>query len=290
MTAAMQDSPIVDGATRLFGIIGDPIVQVKSPQEITARFHHAGYNALCLPFHVIPDNFDAALRGLKSLHNFDGFVVTVPHKVRAIPYVDKISLRASRTGAVNVARRELDNSWTGDMFDGLGLVGAIRQAGFDAKGKRAIVMGAGGAGTAIVDAIAEAGAASIVVFDLDQRKATDITARLGAAHSGCRITVGAPHVQDADLLVNATPVGMGPAGGMPAEFGQFDPTLFVADAVTMPEITPLLAHARKCGCCISTGKHMYNAQVDMIVQFLVPENRSNAFPRWPAGLNAVQKR
>jgi shikimate dehydrogenase len=289
MTPAMQESPVVDGATRLFGIIGDPIVQVKSPQGITARFHQAGYNALCLPFHVVPEHFDAALRGLKALQNLDGFVVTVPHKVRASSYVDKISPRASRTGAINVARRETDNTWIGDMFDGLGLVGAVQQAGFDAKGKRAIVMGAGGAGTAIIDAIAEAGAASIVVFDLDQRKATKIAAQFDAAYSDCRITAGAPQVQDADLLVNATPVGMGAAGGMAVEFGPFDPHLIVADVVTMPEITPLLAHARKCGCRISTGKQMYNAQVDMIVRFLIPENRSSAFPRRPIGPDAQQQ-
>ena len=188
-------------------------------------------------------------------------------------YVDKLLPRATRVGAVNVARREADGSWIGDMFDGLGLVNAVRHAGLDFQGKHAMVIGAGGAGSAIIDAIAEAGAASVTVFDLDHSKASAVAARLDKAHADCRITAGPVSVENQDLLVNATPIGMAPAAGMPAQFGKLDPRLVVADVVTDPEITPLLAHARACGCRISTGVQMYRAQADMLANFLIPEVR-----------------
>jgi shikimate dehydrogenase len=271
MKAESLNPPIVNGATRLFGILGDPIAQVKSPEEITARFHAKGHNALCLPLHARAGAFDTVLRGVKAMGNFDGFILTIPYKVRAMPYVDKLLPRAVRVGAVNVARRDTDGTWIGDMYDGLGLVGAVRQAGLDPKGARAMVIGAGGAGSAIVDAIAEAGAVNITIFDLDQNKANEVAARLGKAHAHCRFRVSPAHAENQDLLVNATPTGMGPVDGMPAEFGKFDPSLVVADVVTKPEITPLLAHARACGCRISTGVQMFKAQADMIAGFLIPE-------------------
>lgn len=271
MIAGTADPPIVNGATRLFGILGDPIEQVKSPEEITRRFRARGANALCLPIHARPGDFDAVLRGLKATVNYDGFILTVPHKVRAMSYVDKLLPRAVRVGAVNVVRRERNGTWTGDMYDGLGLVGAVRQTGFDPKGKRAMVLGAGGAGSAIADAIAEAGAAAVTVFDLDRGKADALVDRLAKAHGNCRIVTGPAAVEGQDLLVNATPTGMAPGDGMPAKFGSFDPSLVVADVVTKPDITPLIAHAQHCGCRTSTGGQMFSAQGDMIANFLIPE-------------------
>jgi shikimate dehydrogenase len=273
MIVGAHSPEIVDGATRLFGIIGNPIGQVKSPELISKRFRASGLNAICLPLLARPEEFDTVLRGLKAMGNFDGFILTIPHKVRAMAYVDKLLPRATRVGAVNVARREADGSWIGDMFDGLGLVNAVRQAGLDFQGKHAMVIGAGGAGSAIIDAIAEAGAASVTVFDLDHSKASAVAARLDKAHADCRITAGSVSVENQDFLVNATPIGMAPAAGMPAQFGKLDPRLVVADVVTDPEITPLLAHARACGCRISTGVQMYRAQADMLANFLIPEVR-----------------
>lgn len=271
MTAAAASFPIVNGATRLFGILGDPIEQVKSPEEITKRFRARGANALCLPIHARPDDFDAVLRGIKATGNYDGFILTVPHKIRAMSYVDTLLPRAVRVGAVNVVRRERNGTWIGDMYDGLGLVGAIRQTGFDPKGKRAMVLGAGGAGSAIADAIAEAGAAAVMVFDLERAKAEALANRLAKAHNNCQITAGPATAEHQDLVVNATPTGMAPGDGMPAKFGLFDSNLVVADVVTKPDVTPLIAHARRCGCRTSTGAQMFNAQGDMIASFLVPE-------------------
>lgn len=271
MSNEQSKTPFVDGATLLFPILGDPIAQVKSPAGISREFHAKGHNALCIPLHVKPADFDTAMRGVKAMQNCAGFILTVPYKLRAMPYVDKPSARAQRIGAVNIVRRDGD-SWVGDMLDGVGCTRALRNnLGFEFKGKRALVIGAGGAGSAIVDSIAEAGAAAITIFDLDRAKADDIAARFGKAHAGCTFTVGAAVAEGHDLIVNATPFGMGEGDGMPAPFGKLDPNVVVADVITKPEITPLLAHAKACGCRISTGVQMYQAQAAMIADYLIPE-------------------
>lgn len=249
----------VDGGTKLFPVIGDPIGQVKSPAGISGEFHAKGHNALCVPLHVKPADFDTVMRGLKATQNCDGYIVTVPYKLRALPYVEKPSPRAQRVGALNIIRRDGPDSWTGDMLDGLALTTAVRNTGFDFKGKRALVIGAGGAGSAIT------------IFDLDKAKANDVAARFGKAHAGCKFTVGAAVAENHDLIVNATPFGMGEGDGMPAPFGRLDPNIVVSDVITKPEITPLLAHAKACGCRISTGIQMYQAQAAMIADYLIPE-------------------
>jgi shikimate dehydrogenase len=274
MSNERSGNPFVDGATRLFPILGDPIAQVKSPAGISSEFHAKGHNALCIPLHVSIADFDTVMRGLKASQNCGGYILTVPHKLRAMPYVEKPSARAQRIGAVNIVRRDGPDSWVGDMLDGVGFARAARNTGFDFKGKRALVMGAGGAGSAIIDAIAEAGAAAITISDLDNAKATDVATRLGKAHAGCSITDGAAVADGHDLIVNATPYGMGQGDGMPAPFGKLDPNVVVADVITTPEITPLLAHARACGCRISTGVQMYQAQAAMIADYLIPEQAS----------------
>ncbi len=260
----------VDGNTKLIPVLGDPIGQVKSPAGISSQFSAKGQNALCIPWHVKPADFDAVMQGLKATQNCAGYIVTVPYKSRVLSHVNKPSPRVQRIGAVNIVRREGDN-WIGDMLDGVGFTRAlINNLGFDFKGKRALVIGTGGAGSAIIDSIAEAGAASITIFDLDKAKANEVAARFAKAHPGCKISVGAAVAEGHDLIVNATPCGMGEGDGMPAPFGKLDPNVVVADVVTKPEITPLLAHAKACGCKISTGIQMYQAQAAMIADYLIP--------------------
>lgn len=270
MSTAPSNTIYVDGTTVFFPVLGDPIAQVKSPAGITSQFHGKGQNALCIPLHVKPAEFDAVMQGLKATQNCAGYIVTVPYKSRVLSHVNKPSPRAQRIGAVNIVRREGDN-WVGDMLDGVGFTRAlINNLGFDFKRKRALVIGTGGAGSAIIDSIAEAGAASITIVDLDQAKANEVATRFGKAHTGCKISVGAAVAEGHDLIVNATPYGMAEGDGLPAPFGKLDPNVVVADVITKPEITPLLAHAKACGCKISTGIQMYQAQAAMIADYLIP--------------------
>lgn len=267
MSGVAPDLPIVDGATRLYGIIGHPIDQVKSPELITPKFRAAGRNALMLPMHVTPERFDETVRGLKALANLDGIVITVPYKVRVTEHVDRLLPTAEQIGAVNAMRREPDGTWVGDMFDGRGFVRGLSGLGNTVGGKRVLLLGAGGAGSAIAFALAEAGAASVTLFDINEGKARDLAARLANTYPDCAIVAGPPTLGSHEILVNATPAGMTPGDGLPADFGKLDPKLIVADIIMKPQVTPLLAHARACGCRTMPGRAMLEGQADELVGF-----------------------
>ena len=124
--------------------------------------------------HVKPEAFDETVRGLKALANLDGIVITVPYKPRIVPFVDRLMPTGERVGAINAMRREPDGTWVGDMFDGKGMLRGLREQGADPKGLRVMLLGAGGAGSAIADAVADAGAASLTIFDVDKAKAGEL--------------------------------------------------------------------------------------------------------------------
>ena len=258
---------IVNGATRLYGIIGDPIEQVKSPEAFTARFRAAGQNALLIPLHVKPESFDETLAALKKLANLHGVIATLPYKARVLAHVDRVLPTGKRVGAVNAMRRDADGQWSADMFDGKGFLAGIRAAGAEPRGQRVLLLGAGGAGSAIADALAEAGARSITVFDQDRLRAQALSRKSKEQHPAVNCAAGEPRVTDHDILVNATPVGMASGDGLPVDLGPLPARLFVADIVPRAEGTRLLERARESGCRTMAGRAMVDGQVEEIARF-----------------------
>jgi shikimate dehydrogenase len=264
---AADELQIVDGATRLYGIIGDPIVQVKSPEVMTARFRAARRNAILVPLHVPQDRFEPCLAGLKALANLDGLIVTVPYKSRVLSFVDRVLPTGVQVGAVNALRRDADGKWSGDMFDGRGLVLGMRKEGYEVKGRTVMQLGAGGAGSAVAVAFAEAGCRALTLYDIDAGKAADLAKRVAKAYPACKVTIGAPRLDGCDTLVNATPVGMAPGDGLPADLGPIDPRVLVVDIIMKPPLTSLLRHAQACGCRTLGGRHMLEGQAEEVAKF-----------------------
>ena len=258
---------LVDGATRLFAIVGDPIAQAKSPEVFSERFRNAGLNALMLPMQVKSERFDETIRGIKALANLDGIIATIPYKARILEHVDLVHPTGRRVGAINAIRREADGAWAGDMFDGKGLVAGLRASGMEPNSKRVFIMGAGGAGSAIADALAAAGARSITLYDEDKPKAKALVARIREAHPTTVADFGTPTVEGQDILINATPVGMSPDDGLPAQFASFPKDLFVVDIVPRTDQTAFLIKARAAGCRTMAGKAMVTGQVEEILRF-----------------------
>lgn len=259
----------IDGSTRLFGIVGSPVTQVKTPQLMNAIFDAGGVNAVCLPFDVPVNVFEPAVAGLQALGNLDGLVVTVPHKVRAMAMVDEVSDTARRVGAINVMRQQSDGMWFGDMFDGTGLVQGLTRLGFEVRGKRVKQLGAGGAGAAVAHALAEAGAASIALSDPRRELPEHLSVRLSRFYPDCAasVDVDPANVAGVDLLINCSPVGMKPGDGMPASFGVFPAAMKVVDIIMTPAETPLLKHARQCGCRATNGRPMIEGQLAAFATF-----------------------
>jgi shikimate dehydrogenase len=128
----------LNGASRLYPIIGDPIAQVKSPTGVSEHLQSLGLNALCVPMQVPVADLNAVMAGLQAVPNVDGLIITVPHKVRCYQLCQTASDRSHFLQVSNMLRRNVDGSWHGDMSDGLGMVAAIEQASGAVKGKRTV--------------------------------------------------------------------------------------------------------------------------------------------------------
>lgn len=264
----MGEGAAITGETRLFVIVGHPVAQVKAPMAFNPLFHAAGRNAVMVPIDVAPDALATAVAGLKAISNLDGIVVTVPHKVPMAGLVDAVLPTGRMVGAINAARRERDGRWTGDMFDGRGSVHGLRAAGIDVKGRNVLLVGAGGAGSAVAFAYADAGVASLTVCDVDPAKAARVVAGVRQSFPAVRAETGPPVPRAGhDTVVNATPLGMSAADPFPVDPLTIDPSLLVVDVIMKPDVTPLLQAARAKGCRIVPGRHMLEGQVAAVAAF-----------------------
>lgn len=262
---------MLHGSTELVAIVGSPITQVKSPENFNRWFQANALNLAMLPIDIREDALDAFLATLRGWQNLRGVVVTVPYKQVLAGRLDEVSERAGALGSVNVIRRQADGRLLGDNVDGEGFLNAACLNGFQARGKRALVIGAGGVGSAIAWSLCQAGVESLVLSDASTSRCESLAALLGKAFASVQVEIGYDSLASFDLLVNATPAGMGGTGELPLAVEQLDSlrsSALVADVVTSPEITPLLAAARERGCAIQTGPQMAFAQLGNLGHFM----------------------
>lgn len=260
-----EEVDYVSGRTRLFGIVGDPIVQVRSPEMFTAAFRARGLDAVLVPLHVLPADFDACLASLLRLRNLDGLIFTIPYKARACTLAGNIGPQARIVGAINALARDGD-AWKAEIFDGLGCVQAFRRRGIPLCARRLMLLGAGGAGSAVAVAMAHEHPAFMRLFDVDAARAEALALKVRAVSPDTIVEVGRP-APDADVLLNLTPAGMLDDARLPFEVERLPPRLVVFDAVVKPERTPLIRLAESCGCTTVYGREMMRGQIDRMVEF-----------------------
>jgi shikimate dehydrogenase len=245
----------LDPATTVVGVIGYPVEHSLSPTLHDAAFAALGLDWVSFAFPVPPGRAADALAEARAL-GVRGLSVTMPHKEDVARAVARLTPAAARLAAVNCVAEE-GGAWLGDNTDGAGLVAALaRGCGFDPRGRRCLVVGAGGAARAVVAALGDAGAASVVVVNRTAGRAV-----VAAALAGPAGRVGtAGEAADADLVVNATPAGMadvadGP-GGWPVDPVLLGTGQVVVDLVYHPARTPWLAAAAGRGATTANGLGM----------------------------------
>lgn len=257
----------ITGATRLYAIIGDPIVQVRSPEVFTERFAASGIDAVLVPVHVPAQLFNGIVPAMLALGNLDGLLVTAPFKSRMVAFANRLGTTAKSIGALNALRREADGSWMGDMFDGAGFLRAIERKGETVRGRRVVLFGAGGAGSAIAFALAEAEALSLDIIDIDTMRAKALVDKLSNCLPRCASAAVDGKRGDVDIVINASTVGMNAGDGMPGEIGPLAADTLVGDVVITDTPTPLIRHAARYGCKWVNGRDMHAGQVDAIMTF-----------------------
>ena len=258
----------LSGATRLYFIVGDPIAQVKSPAGVSQAFHDAGRDALCVPAHVTPADLASWVQHISKAKNVDGLIATVPHKFACYALCATASDRAAFLGAVNTMRRNVDGTWHGDMFDGMGYVEALKSKGCNPRGQRVLLVGAGGAGSAIAYSLMTAGVAELAIHDEDAARRDALAGRLAGLGLGT-VSVGSPDPRGFGIVINATPIGMKSEDPHPVESSHFKSDQFVGCVITVPAVPPMIEAARAKGCSTMTGKDMFARVCDLMVQFLL---------------------
>jgi shikimate dehydrogenase len=262
--------PEITGATRILGLIADPVVQARSPalaNDILRRSGRFGAFAL-LPMHVPAAALGAAVGGLRATLNFAGAIVSMPHKTTIVPLLDELTPESRLVGAVNVIAREADGRLRGNVLDGEGFVAGLRAAGHDIAGRSCLLVGAGGAASAIAVALATHGCGALTIANRTTAKAASLCARVRDACPRARVSVGDGSESAYDVVINATSLGMRPDDALPVAERVVERAGLVAECVIAPEMTALLRLAEARGRPIHTGVPMLAAQMDLILRFM----------------------
>jgi shikimate dehydrogenase len=235
-------------------VIGHPVRHSLSPAIFEAAFEAAGLDWTYVAFEIDEPSLDTAFGGLVAA-GVGALSVTMPHKTAVAGLVDALTPAAADLGAVNCVRVS-DRTATGGNTDGEGFVAGLAHDGIEVAGMRVGILGAGGAARAIIRAVHLAGAAEMVVVNRNPARAAE-AANLG----GVVARAGHPaELSGVDLIVNATPVGMGGSDALPVDPAVLEAGQIVVDTVYYPLVTPLLAAAAERGARPLNGLGMLVGQ------------------------------
>lgn len=259
---------MITGATKVFYMIAHPIDHVRTPEVINPVFASRGIDAIMVPVHYTPEDFPTGWAAMKRTRNLGGIVVSVPLKELACKLADEVEEPARELGAANVIRRTDDGRMIATNLDGGGFLRGMLNDGRDAKGRRALVIGAGGAGKAIAFGLARSGCASLRISDLDEGRARSLAAEIRKRYADLDVSVSGNSLAGIDLVVNATPCGLHPkTDPLPLDIAELRPGMVVADIIMKPRQTPLLEAATAAGCDARYGAGMLDSQIDLMVSY-----------------------
>ena len=258
----------VNGATRLFGTIGDPIRQLRMTGIMSQVFAAVGVNAVWLPFEGGPSLLPLMLDGLRGrMRNLAGFTVTIPHKTAIVPLLDRVSPRAQAAGSVNMVKRDPSGALVGDIGDGLGFVRGLEAAGHRVRGASVWLVGLGGVGGAIAAALCEAGVGRLLVSELDEARADAALARLSNFYPDVPVASVDTPPSGIHYAINATPLGLRPDDPLPFDPMMLASDVLVAEVIMSPVEPPLLRRARTHGRRIHHGRHTLDNQVPIYLDW-----------------------
>jgi shikimate dehydrogenase len=251
---------IISGKTRVYGVIGDPIEHSLSPVMHNAAFEALGLDAIFLAFKVKPAEVSNAVNGMRAF-SIHGLNVTMPHKTAVIPHLDEIDKNARFLNAVNTIQNR-NGKLLGFNTDGVGALKALRENGVEPKGKKVLLLGAGGASRAIAFTLAHE-ADELVILNRSIKPAKELVKQLKQALPkkilADELSPNAleDNLVDAEILINATSIGMKPnANDTPVNPKWLRSNLAVMDIVYNPLETKLAKIAKEAGAKVVSGVEM----------------------------------
>ena len=258
---------MITGRTKIIAHLGVPTESFKSPMIYNPWFEAAGIDVIVVPMGCEAAHYSDFLRLLFGLRNIAGALITMPHKRATVALLDEVSVAVQICGACNAVRRDAEGRLVGDMFDGEGFVRGVARHGRTIGSASALVVGTGGAGSAIASALAKAGAARIGLFDINMTFAAQLAENLRRHYPVLAVETGSNDPTGWDIVVNATPLGMTDGDPLPVDVNRLAPSSFVGDVVMRQSETPFLAAARARGCAIQIGTDMLFEQIPAYLEF-----------------------
>ena len=278
-SAQEMASPIINGHTRVIGILADPIGHVRTPQAFNALMASKAINAVVVPLQVAPADLASVVAALGRVRSMAGLIVTIPHKESILSLCHELTDAARQVGAVNIVRfdaaagqagtsGEAGMRLVGGNLDGEGFVGGLLAQGHALVGRRVYLAGAGGAGKAIAHALAAHGAGAIGVYNRSAERAAHLVAELRHYYPQLDTHVATAHPAHYTLAINSTSLGLNLDDALPFAVEGLPTDALVAEAVMKVELTPLLAAAQRRGLALHFGRYMMQAQLESMKQFL----------------------
>ena len=261
-------------------MIGDPIDKVRTPDILTRLYATDGFDMDVHARGVATGETDQVCFDMRNDLDLVGLLITMPHKNAFAGIVDDLTSTARTLGSINCARREASGRWLGAQFDGTGLTGALDNAGVSLQSARVLLMGAGGAGLAIADALSRQQIDRLDIFELDgeRRRSARRILRNRSAVSVVDCPTGKASY---DVVINATPLGMDASDPSPIDVETLRDGCVVADIVADPAETTLVRDATAAGIRVITGRDMVEAQAPLIYAFLTRQISSETEIRAP---------
>lgn len=257
---------------KIVGIIGHPIGHSLSPVMHNAAFQKLALDYEYVPFDVAPADLKEAVSGLRALH-IAGFNVTIPHKETVVPLLDEVTKLAKSIGAVNTVVNQA-GKLIGYNTDGPGFIASLKEdASFEPKGKKVVILGAGGASRAVATLLIEEKVKLLTISDIDENKGRELCDYLDCTFAKNDSVELTKAIEVADLLVNATPIGMAPKVGQSPlpDKTKLPKTMTVYDLVYNPAETLLIKSARAAGCSAVSGLGMLVRQGALAFELFTSE-------------------
>ena len=257
----------IDGNTELIAHIGYPTHSFKSPLIYNPYFEKEGINALVVPMGCQTAHYPHFLKSVFNLSNIRGALITMPHKVTTVDLLDEVTPTVKVAGACNAVKRDEHGRLVGDMFDGAGFVRGVKRKGFELQGKRVLVVGCGGVGSAIAASLAAEKINAMTLFDVNTASCEGLGQRLQSEYPQIKVDTGSNDPEGHDLVVNATPMGMNEGDPLPMNVYRIAPETFVGEVVMRQEMTAFLQAAKNRGCKVQVGSDMLFEQIPAYLEY-----------------------
>jgi len=257
----------ITGSTRVFYILGDPVAQVRAPEVYNHLFQQHGIDAVVVPLKLPAAALPGFLEHGMKAENIGGFWATIPHKSALAALLKPSDAVASIAGAVNAVKRHADGRLEAALFDGIGFVKGLDHFGIEVRGRRVLVVGAGGGGHAVAAALAQRAPSALAVFNRTHARAESLVARLHALVGNAAVVADGDDPAGFDLVVNCTSQGLKPDDPLPFDPARVDTGAAVVDIIMSKQPTPLLQACRARGLQAEAGFEMLVQQVPEFLRF-----------------------